>query len=158
MSEPGKPIRATDREEKREPISIRTTPSVKARMQLAASKAGRSLTQEVEFRLEKSLEQDDTLRLYSDLAEYAQQVHGVIGNGDTGNMLMKIAQAIAEVEAAQGTRWCTPQADLSAYDMNLKDVMEGIRRVWFNRERATISDFMALEHPLLMKDPPKMKE
>jgi hypothetical protein len=158
VSQNPKPVRAADREEKREPISIRTTPSVKARMAVAASKSGRSLTQEIEFRLEKSLEQDDLLKIYSSLAEQAERVHGVIGNGDTANMLMKIAQAIAEVEAAQGTGWCTPQADRSAYDMNLKDVMEGIYRVWFKRSEATISDFMALEHPLLMKDPPKMKD
>lgn len=158
MSEAPKTIRAADREEKREHISIRTMPSVKARMQLAASKAGRSLTQEIELRLEKSLEQDDAFKFYSNLAEYAERVHGVIGKGDTGNLLMKIAQAVAEVEAAQGTNWCTPQANLDAYDMNLKDVMEGIRRVYFKRSEATMADFMALEHPLLMKDPPKMKD
>lgn len=146
------------KEGRRVPLSLRTTQAVRARLDVAAIKSGRSLTQEIEFRLEKSLEQDDLLKLYSSLSEYADRVHGVIGNGNTGNLLMKIAQAIAEVEAAQGTEWCHPKADLSAYDMNLKDVMDGIRRVWFNRERATIADFMALEHPLLMKDPPKMKD
>lgn len=48
------PQRAADREARREALSLRTTPTIKAALVAAASQSGRSLTQEIEFRLEAS--------------------------------------------------------------------------------------------------------
>lgn len=47
-------VRAADREGKQHPISFRATPDLRARLERAASKAGRSLTSEISRRLEIS--------------------------------------------------------------------------------------------------------
>lgn len=49
---------AADREARREAMSLRTTPTMKAALVAAASQSGRSLTQEIEFRLEASFSED----------------------------------------------------------------------------------------------------
>src|SRR4051794_21240157 len=53
------PAKAADREGKLLPTSVRMTPSLRSRLEAAASKAGRSLTQEIERRLERAFEWDD---------------------------------------------------------------------------------------------------
>lgn len=146
------------KEGRRVPLGLRTTAQLRGRLDHAAMKSGRSLAQEVEYRLELSLRDEDLAQQHNRMLDALEAVTGSAGDRDTAKLLMTLARAIREVEEAQGTSWCHPNAKLDAYDMNLKDVMEGIRRVYFNRERATISDFLALEHPLLMKDPPKMKD
>lgn len=40
------------------PLSLRTTPEVRSALEAAAEASGRSLTQETEFRLERSFEMD----------------------------------------------------------------------------------------------------
>lgn len=144
------------KEAKRIPMSVRTTPALRGRIDHAAIMSGRSLAQEVEFRLELSFHDQD--RGYQKMMDFIEQVTGAISDGDTGSLLMTLSRAIAAIEKAQGVPWCSDKANLEAYDLNLKDVMEGIRRVWLHRSEATISDYMALEHPFLMKDPPKMKD
>lgn len=52
-------VKAADREGRRHHIGFRATAEAKARLEEAASRAGRSLTQEIEFRLEQSLERDE---------------------------------------------------------------------------------------------------
>lgn len=49
------PPKAADREGSRHPISFRTTAETRQKLEEAASRAGRSLTLEIEFRLEESL-------------------------------------------------------------------------------------------------------
>lgn len=54
--------RPTERDEpKRSAIAVRTTPTTKQRLEDAAGVSGRSLTQEIEQRLERSLELEDDL-------------------------------------------------------------------------------------------------
>ena len=142
------------REGRRVPLSLRTTQSVRARLTDAAIKSGRSLTQEVEFRLEKSLEQDSLVKTYENLARAADDVMAVIGSGDTRHLLMRIAEGIAAIEEAQGTKWCTEKADLDAYDLNLADTMESIRRFRLKRRQATMSDYIAMAAPFAAKDGP----
>jgi hypothetical protein len=48
-------------EQKRYPLNMRTTKSVRERLERAAAKSGRSLAQEVERRLERSLDLDEHL-------------------------------------------------------------------------------------------------
>ena len=143
-------------EGKRVPMSVRTTTALRARIDHAAIMSGRSLAQEVEFRLEMSFHDQD--RSYAKMIDFIETVTGAISDGDTGKLLMTLSRAIAAIEKLQGVPWCHDKANLEAYDLNLKDVMEGIRRVWLHRNEATISDYMALEHPFLVKDPPKMKD
>jgi hypothetical protein len=142
------------REGRRVPLSLRTTQSVRTRLADAALKSGRSLTQEVEFRLEKSLEQDSLVKTYENLARAADDVMAVIGSGDTRHLLMRIAEGIAAIEEAQGTKWCTEKADLDAYDLNLADTMESIRRFRLKRRQATMSDYIAMAAPFAAKDGP----
>lgn len=54
----GRPRKA---EIKRHPLNMRTTKDVRERLEAAAGAAGRSLAQEVEFRLERSFHADDLL-------------------------------------------------------------------------------------------------
>lgn len=157
MSKKAAPESYTDVPEgKRVPMSIRTTTALRGRIDHAALMSGRSLAQEVEFRLELSFHDQD--RGYAKMMEFIETVTGSIANGDTGNLLMNLSRAIAAIEKIQGVPWCHDKSKLEAYDLNLKDVMEGIRRVWLHRNEATISDYMAIEHPFLMKDPPKMRD
>lgn len=142
---------------RRVPMSVRTTPLLRARMDQAARASGRSLAQEVEFRLEQSFRDEENAKQMRGQMDFIKRVVGAAGEGKTGDLLMKLSRGIAEVEAVQGHPWCHPGANLDAYDINLKTVMEGIRRVWFKRSEATMADFIALEYPHLINDPPKMK-
>jgi hypothetical protein len=146
------------KEARRVPLGLRTTPQLRGRLDHAAMKSGRSLAQEVEFRLELSLRDEESNRQNDRIIDALEDIIGAAGDIDTSQLLISLAKAIKQVQDAQGVNWCNHASDLNAYDINLKDMMEGIRRIKLNRERATIADYMALEHPLLLKDPPKMKD
>lgn len=47
---------------KRMPLGVRTTPEIRAKMEAAAKASGRSLAQEIEFRLEQSFDREATVR------------------------------------------------------------------------------------------------
>jgi hypothetical protein len=55
--------KAIEREGKRAPLSMRTTGTLRARLEAAASVSGRSLAAEVEARLEGSFGIEDTVRV-----------------------------------------------------------------------------------------------
>lgn len=65
---------------KREAIGLRTTPELKERLQKAADKSGRSLSQEAEFRIELSYLADSFLggQKYADVARYMSVVIDII--------------------------------------------------------------------------------
>lgn len=90
--------RPTERgEAKRSAIAVRTTPAVKDRLTDAATRAGRSLTQEIEQRLERSLEGEDAL-----------------GGAETANALRALASEIANVERRTGKSWLEDHATHTA--------------------------------------------
>jgi hypothetical protein len=62
----GRP-RLPEGEGKRYPLGIRTTKELRERLEAAAKASGRSLAQEVEFRLERSYEQDRFNKLHYDV-------------------------------------------------------------------------------------------
>ena len=62
--------RAAEREGKLNPMSFRATPELRAKLEAAASKAGRSLTQEVEHRLEQSFISDRLDRIEERLDQF----------------------------------------------------------------------------------------
>lgn len=64
---------AADREARREAMSLRTTPTMKAALVAAASQSGRSLTQEIEFRLEASFSEDRMRRIIREELEATAQ-------------------------------------------------------------------------------------
>ena len=77
-------------EAKRAAISMRITPATRAALDDAANRAGRSLAQEVEQRLERSIE-----------------VEAANGGPATAALVQSIVADIAEIEALTGKSWAT---------------------------------------------------
>lgn len=77
-----------DGEIKKAAIAVRTAPSIRDALKVAADEAGRSVTQEVEARLSASLEADGGER-----------------SPETSQLLNKIAAGIADAETMTGKRW-----------------------------------------------------
>lgn len=100
-----------DGETKKAAIAVRTAPSVRDKLKAAAEEAGRSVTQEVEARLEASLEKDAGAR-----------------SPETERLLNRIAAEIAEVEAATKKRWHKDRKTAGA----LMEMMERKAQHWFN--------------------------
>ena len=50
---------------KRRPLNMRTTPALRAKIEQAAEESGRSLVQEVEYRLERSFWEEEAWRITS---------------------------------------------------------------------------------------------
>lgn len=75
-------------ESKRAPISMRTTPAIRAALEDAAERGGRSLAQEIEQRLERSVAADEGA-----------------GSVATAAFLASITADIGAIEAATGQGW-----------------------------------------------------
>jgi hypothetical protein len=95
--------RPSERDEsKRSAIAVRTTPTIKAALQEAAARSGRSLTQEIEQRLERSveLEQDlggpEMLDMFRDIARSIAQFESEIGNWQTNYESFVLARAVID--------------------------------------------------------------
>lgn len=85
--------KAAEREGHRHPISFRTTADLREKMEKAASVAGRSLTQEIEFRLEASF-----------LRQVTDEVF--LGGGVAADMLVAIAQVVRQTRSsARRRKW-----------------------------------------------------
>ncbi|WP_394648189.1 hypothetical protein [uncultured Sphingomonas sp.] len=82
-------------EAKRAPINMRTTPAIRAALEDAATRGGRSLAQEIEQRLERSIE-DEQRR----------------GGPATAALIAAILADIAEIEEATGKTW---HKDIATY-------------------------------------------
>lgn len=81
--------RPTERgESKRAPISMRTTPSIRAALEEAADREGRSLAQEIEQRLERSVAEEQ-----------------VRGGPHNVRLLDAIAAEVATIETITGESW-----------------------------------------------------
>lgn len=100
-------------EVKRSAVAVRTTPAIKARLAEAAQEAGRSVTQEIEARLEASMAYDqpertpETIRLLGALAadiERAEKLTGKRWHRDLRTWAM-VREALAEGEIE---RQCPP--------------------------------------------------
>lgn len=89
MPNHGKGGRKPEREEtKRAAVAVRTTPKIKAALMAAAQEAGRSVTQEIEARLEASLAEDRQPR-----------------SPETVRLLTAVAADIERAEKLTGRRW-----------------------------------------------------
>lgn len=82
-------------ESKRSPISMRTTPAIRAALEEAAKRGGRSLAQEIEQRLERSVAADREA-----------------GSPATAAFLASANADIADIEAATGKSWLV---DITTY-------------------------------------------
>jgi hypothetical protein len=79
-------------EGKRYPLNMRTTKEVREKLEAAASESGRSLAQEVEFRVQQSL-RDDEVRAEA------------FGGAHNYALMRLISAAIAAVETSRGAKW-----------------------------------------------------
>lgn len=86
-------------EGKRFPLSLRTTKDVRDQLEAAAKRSGRSLAQEVEFRLERSFHEEDAL-------------NRDFGGKDRFNLMKWFAVSIGIAERITGKSW---ETDLETY-------------------------------------------
>ncbi|MEO6151858.1 MAG: Arc family DNA-binding protein [Croceibacterium sp.] len=104
----GRPLERS--EAKRAAIAVRTTPTIKDRLARSAEARGRSITQEVEARVEQSFELDDLL-----------------GHVETKQLLVELARQIAKAEAATGKLWSTDVATHEAATVLMKHAIRTAR-------------------------------
>lgn len=90
--------------EKRQQIGVRVSPELKARLEDASDRNGRSVAQEAELRLLQSFDQE-----------------GRLGDAETQRLLLALADEIALIEKATGKHW---HRDLKTWAA----VAEGLRR------------------------------
>jgi Arc-like DNA binding domain len=92
------PIPEADR--KRANLTFRTRSGMREKLEAAAAQSGRSVSEEVEYRLERSFQQ-------------AESIADILGGVATANLLLLISMAIQEVEKATGKSW---REDAGTYD------------------------------------------
>ena len=66
--------RASEREDTRQPTSVRMNSELRAKIEDAASRAGRSLTQEIEHRLERSFSEQKMLEMAGRFLDEAREI------------------------------------------------------------------------------------
>lgn len=105
--------RAADREGKLRQVSFRTTEELGARLVQAASVSGRSLTQEIERRLELSLAEEDFLRR------------------DWGEDIFRIAQALGRsasfIREMKGKAWHEDDTAAELFKITASQIIQNYR-------------------------------
>lgn len=79
------PSKLPEGEGKRVPLNMRTTQDLRLKLDAAAEATGRSLAQEIEFRLEQSLSNDLLMRI-------------LVGGGIQGEMLTRLAEVVTKAK------------------------------------------------------------
>ena len=104
--------RSDDDEGKKAPLGMRTTPALRAKMEAAATKAGRSLAQEAEFRLE---------RAFDPIAERLCEIS--VGNTKSSQIIRALAAVFAAVsfEEEGFPTYLSRAALLSAFHVILEE-------------------------------------
>jgi len=105
-------------ETKRAQIPVRTTPANRARLTAAAKAAGRSLTQEIEQRIENSFSTEDRE-----------------GGPATHSLLNMLATEIALVESYAGKSWAEDVSTWSAVRTRVRAKFDDIRPPFVNSEK-----------------------
>jgi len=80
---------------KRYPLNMRTTKELREKIEAAARASGRSLVQEVEFRLEQSFQKGDQAKLIRETVEVTIGHSGwaLLNNPQTGEFLTNLAKS-----------------------------------------------------------------
>ncbi len=122
-------------EGKRLPLNMRTTKEVRASIERAAKESGRSLAQEVEYRIGKSLQDED--RRYSDF-----------GGEDAYRVCLLLPQIGAVIEAVsggnEGRSWTKDPATLTATIRSWVDLMRGTLEDSAGKHRGNYALFDAM--------------
>ena len=95
-------MRTTNPERKAKMLSIRTSAEIRAKLEAASVASGRTLTQEVETRLEKSFNLDQ-----------------YVGGSENSALAILIAALLGELEARTGKSW---RLDCETWNLALKEV------------------------------------
>ena len=127
---------------KRYPLNMRTTKVIRDHLERAAEASGRSLAQEVEFRLEQSVQEE-----------------GVYGGPELAALFKQIAGAVSFIEQKTGRRWREHQETFMAVVTAFKGVLaqiEGMRPLATPQSVEMVHDLIAMEP----KEPalPNMRE
>ncbi len=91
------------RVDRRKTTSTRITPETRARLEEGAAQSGRSLAQEIEFRLERSFAEEKSQAEISD--EAVRGFYAPFGKLETFLVARLLANAIHTIEAVTGKNW-----------------------------------------------------
>lgn len=129
-----------ERTKKRVPLSIRTTEEIRERLEAAALKSGRSITQEVEIRVEKSFDFEGIAKTIADasiehasknmrqlmlLEEQLVQLGGGPGNMSLGLTIGTLAQ---NLESETGKSWREDEQTRDQLEAKLIEVIPMLLR------------------------------
>lgn len=127
------PRKAVTSEAKRFALNMKTTEEIRRRLEEAARASGRSLTHEVEHRLELSLQEEDLLRRY-------------FGSDDTIELLKGLALVINHHSRRSHRPWQTDKATRDAIRETLVDVFDALDRLEIAEElQSTRMNYAPLE-------------
>ena len=93
------------RVDRRKTTSTRITPETRAQLEAASAHSGRSLAQEIEFRLEQSFKTEEQARDIA--AQTAGAIYGSFGSFPTFQAMRLLAEAISLTENRTGKSWET---------------------------------------------------
>ncbi len=99
INRPGRPTEKPG-QKKRVPLNMRTTPDTRNRLKAAADKSGRSMVQEVEFRIEQSFMRED-----HDADIRSVVLQGVYDSFGGETKFRRFSLWASAVNAASGSNW-----------------------------------------------------
>ena len=113
------------RVDRRKTTSTRITPETRARLDEAAAQSGRSLAQEIEFRLEQSFAEEKSQAEFSD--EKVRAVYAPFGKPETFLVARLLANAIHTIEVVTGKNWMDdPEAHRQTQEA-CKNILDAFR-------------------------------
>lgn len=119
---PGRPRLHPEGEAFTDRIALRAPPSLRARVDAAAEANGRSVSTEVQFRLERSFIQEEELTIARQLADAtARAVH----RAPIGESAMSVIDRTREISVAYGGTWAQADAIASEVVMMCADACYG---------------------------------
>ena len=116
------PIKAG--EAKRSSFNTRLRTEVKDRLSVEASNSGRSLSEEIERRLERSFEAEKRADEIADTAR--QDCHAAFGGKGRYHIFQMIADVVADVEEATEEHWLADQTAVERTKSAIVAVIEGL--------------------------------
>ena len=127
-------------EDKRKTLTTRITDRTRKRLDKAAQATGRSLSQEIEFRLEQSFEGDEALG-----GRQLRALFGLLGN------------AAVLIEEQTGKPYFKDWSTWVAVQAAWRHLISAFRPNWPEEHRATAIEFMAAPLPKRPVPPPLLK-
>jgi hypothetical protein len=108
---------------KRHPLSMRTTKEVRDQLEAAAGRAGRSLAQELEFRLEASIARQEYL-----IAQWGEDIY---------NICESMARSLWHIERYTGKRWLDDDETFHLFAESAGQIIKNFRDLVKVRRRET---------------------